>query len=134
VAESGESKFKVLYDLDLTIEQKVEIIAKEIYRAKIASAYSGRCADRLAPHQEPGPGEVARVHRQDAVQLQRRPHAARRTDFEITVNDIEIAAGAGFVVPILGKHDAHARPARSARQRRHGHRCQRRGDGVELRG
>ena len=25
------------------------------------------------------------------------------TDFEITVNDIEIAAGAGFVVPILGK-------------------------------
>jgi len=30
----GKSEFKFLYDLDLSIEEKIEIIAKEIYGAK----------------------------------------------------------------------------------------------------
>jgi methylenetetrahydrofolate dehydrogenase (NADP+) / methenyltetrahydrofolate cyclohydrolase / formyltetrahydrofolate synthetase len=29
----GESQFKFLYDLDLSIEEKITIIAKDIYRA-----------------------------------------------------------------------------------------------------
>jgi len=102
VVDGGESKFKVLYDLDLSIEQKVERIAKEIYRASSVSF---------------GPDAQVALRRIKNLGLEKLPVCIAKTQysfsddptrraapegFEITVKDIEIAAGAGFVVPMLG--------------------------------
>jgi formate--tetrahydrofolate ligase len=102
VVESGASQFKVLYDLDLSIEQKVEKIAKEIYRAASVSF---------------GPDAQVALRRIKNLGLEKLPVCIAKTQysfsddptrraapegFEITVKDIEIAAGAGFVVPMLG--------------------------------
>lgn len=102
VADSGESKFNVLYDLDLPIEKKVERIAKEIYRAS-SVVY--------------GPDAQVALRRIKNLGLEKLPVCIAKTQysfsddptrraapegFEITVKDIEIAAGAGFVVPMLG--------------------------------
>ncbi|MGB3870157.1 MAG: formate--tetrahydrofolate ligase [Flavobacteriales bacterium] len=103
VVDKKESKFKLLYELEQSIEKKVEIIAKEIYRAK-SVAYSGEAKTALRRIHNLGldhlPVCIAKTQysfSDDPTQL------GAVSDFEITVNDIEIAAGAGFVVPILGK-------------------------------
>ena len=103
VVDKGESKFKVLYDLEQPIEKKVEIIAKEIYRAK-GVKYSEAARTMMRRIHNLGldhlPVCIAKTQysfSDDPTKL------GAATDHEITVNDIEIAAGAGFVVPILGK-------------------------------
>ncbi|MBK7287599.1 MAG: formate--tetrahydrofolate ligase [Flavobacteriales bacterium] len=103
VVDSNETKFKLLYDLEQPIEKKIEIIAKEIYRAK-SVAYSGEAKTALRRIHNLGldhlPVCIAKTQysfSDDPAKL------GAATDFEITVNDIESAAGAGFVVPILGK-------------------------------
>lgn len=103
VVEQGASRFKLLYELEQPIEKKVEIIAKEIYRARSVT-YSGTAKSALHRIHNLGldhlPVCIAKTQysfSDDPTQL----GAAK--DFEITVNDIEIAAGAGFVVPMLGK-------------------------------
>jgi len=103
VVERKESKFRLLYDLEQPIEKKVEIIAKEIYRAS-AVTYNDTARTALRRIHNLGldhlPVCIAKTQysfSDDPTKL------GAATDFEITVNDIEIAAGAGFVVPILGK-------------------------------
>ncbi|MDX9751554.1 MAG: formate--tetrahydrofolate ligase [Flavobacteriales bacterium] len=102
-AESGESRFKLLYELDLTIEQKIEKIAKEIYRAGSVS-YAAEAQAALRRIKNLGlerlPVCIAKTQYSfsDDPALRAAPEG-----FEITVKDIEIAAGAGFVVPLLGK-------------------------------
>jgi formate--tetrahydrofolate ligase len=103
VVDKGESKFRLLYELEQPIEKKVEIIAKEIYRAKGVN-YSEAARTTLRRIHNLGlehlPVCIAKTQysfSDDPTKL------GAATDFEITVNEIEIAAGAGFVVPILGK-------------------------------
>ena len=103
VAEAGGSKFKLLYDLSSSIEEKIAIVAKEIYRADAVN-YSEAARTALRRIGNLGleglPVCIAKTQYSfsDDPKLLAAP-----TGFEITVNDIEIAAGAGFVVPILGK-------------------------------
>lgn len=102
VVESGASQFKVLYDLDLSIEQKVEKIAKEIYRAtSVAFGPDAQVALRRIKNLglEKLPVCIAKTQYSFSDDPTRR---AAPEGFEITVKDIEIAAGAGFVVPMLG--------------------------------
>lgn len=103
VAEAGDSKFKVLYDLELSIKKKIETVAKEIYRADSVN-YSDVAETALRRITNLGleglPVCIAKTQYSFSDDPKR---LAAPTGFEITVNDIEIAAGAGFVVPILGK-------------------------------
>jgi len=103
VADGGESKFKVLYDLELTIEEKIEKVAKEIYRADSVS-YSGDAITALRRINNLGLSKLPVCIAKTQYSFSDDPTLlAAPTGFKITVNDIEIAAGAGFVVPILGK-------------------------------
>lgn len=103
VLDSGASNFKTLYSTDLSIKEKIETVAKEIYRADGVN-YSSTAE--------------ANLRRINALGLDNLPVCLAKTqysfsddatavgaasNFSITVNEIEIAAGAGFVVPILGK-------------------------------
>ncbi len=101
-AAEGESQFKVLYELSLSIKDKIETVAKEIYRADGVD-YTGEATLALKRIANLGleglPVCIAKTQYSfsDNVALRAAPRG-----FRITVRDIEIAAGAGFVVPILG--------------------------------
>lgn len=102
MACEGESQFKELYDLSLSIEDKIATVAREIYRADGVD-YTGEASLALRRIAKLGleglPVCIAKTQYSfsDNVALRAAP-----TGFRITVRDIEIAAGAGFVVPILG--------------------------------
>nr|MBP6392589.1 formate--tetrahydrofolate ligase [Flavobacteriales bacterium] len=87
----------------LTIKQKIEVIAKEIYRADGVD-YSGdaetaiRRIDKLGLSGVPICMAKTQYSFSDDKALRNAP-----TGFRITVRDIEISAGAGFVVPICGE-------------------------------
>jgi formate--tetrahydrofolate ligase len=102
VLERKESKFKVLYELDLSIEEKIEKIAKEIYGA------DGVNIDKAAQvsmkkYVEMGYGNLpicmAKTQyslTDDATRL------GRPTGFTITVREVRLSAGAGFLVAVTG--------------------------------
>ena len=103
VVDRKETKFKLLYELEQPIEKKVEIIAKEIYRAG-SVAYSAAAKTALRRIHNLGLDHLPVCIAKTQYSFSDDPtRLGAVSDFEITVNDIEIAAGAGFVVPILGK-------------------------------
>ena len=100
--ETKPSHYAPLYDDSLSIEEKIETIAKEIYGARSVS-YSKAAKKSLAKIAEMGmesfPVCMAKTQyslSDDAKKL------GRPTDFDITVNEIYVSAGAGFVVAITG--------------------------------
>ena len=102
VLEHKESKFKVLYELELSIEEKIEKIAKEIYGADGAD-FDKTAQVSMKKYVEMGYGDlpVCMAKTQyslsdDATRL------GRPTDFRITVREVRLSAGAGFLVAITG--------------------------------
>lgn len=100
--ESGKSNFKPLYDWDMPVKKKIEIIATEIYRAdgvdysKDAQADLKRI-DNLGLNGLPICMAKTQNSFSDNPMLRGAP-----TGFRIMVREFEIAAGAGFLIPILG--------------------------------
>lgn len=100
--ESGKSNFKPLYDWNLPVKEKIEIIAKEIYGADGVD-YAKEALTGLKRIDNLGLNHLAicmaktQKSFSDNEALRGRP-----TGFRITVREFEIAAGAGFLIPILG--------------------------------
>jgi formate--tetrahydrofolate ligase len=100
--ESGKSNFKPLYDWNLPVKEKIEIIAREIYGADgvdyAKDALTGlKRIDNLGLNHLPICMAKTQKSFSDNEALRGRP-----TGFRITVREFEIAAGAGFLIPILG--------------------------------
>ncbi len=103
-AASGEATpFKPLYGLDATIEEKIETIARSIYGAE-GVAILPEASAKIRKARRLGYGElpVCMAKTQDSLsdnpKLRGRPRG-----FTLTVRDVEIAAGAGFVVALTGE-------------------------------
>jgi formate--tetrahydrofolate ligase len=101
--ESGENDFKPLYDWKMPIQEKIEIIAKEVYGAdgvdyEKKALTDLKKIDRLGYNELPICMAKTQKSFSDNDQLTGRP-----TGFRVTVREFEFAAGAGFVIPILGK-------------------------------
>ena len=101
--ETGKNQFKGLYNWKATVEDKIDTIAKEIYGA-IKVNYDKKALNGLKMIKnlclEDLPICMAKTQKSfsDNDKLLGRPEG-----FEITVREFEIAAGAGFIIPILGK-------------------------------
>ena len=100
--ESGKNDFKPLYDWKLPVKEKIETIAREIYGAEgvdyAAAAERGiRTIDKLGLSHLPICMAKTQKSFSDNDKLVGRP-----TGFRVTVREFEIAAGAGFLIPILG--------------------------------
>lgn len=101
--ESGQNNFIPLYDWNLSIKDKIEKIAKEIYGADGVD-YAKQAQTDLKKIDALGlnhlPICMAKTQKSfsDNDKLLGRP-----TGFRVTVREFEFAAGAGFVIPILGK-------------------------------
>ena len=103
VVENKATQFKPLYDWKSPIKDKIETIAKEIYGA-IAVTYEKKAELNLRRIDRLGFNNfavcMAKTQKSfsDDAQLIGRPKG-----FTVNVREIEIAAGAQFVIPILGK-------------------------------
>ncbi|MFT6244107.1 MAG: formate--tetrahydrofolate ligase [Salibacteraceae bacterium] len=101
--ESGKNNFVPLYDWNISIKDKIETIAKNIYGADGVD-YSKQALTDLAKIDSLGLNDLpicmAKTQKSfsDNDNLLGRP-----TNFRITVREFEFAAGAGFIIPILGK-------------------------------
>ena len=103
VVESGVSHFKPLYAWNSPVKDKIDTIAKEVYGAdRVSYAKKAqlnlRRIDRLGFNDFPICMAKTQKSFSDDEKLVGRPE-----NFEIHVREIEIAAGAGFIIPILGK-------------------------------
>jgi len=94
--------FKSLYDWNQSVEEKIEIVAKEIYGAEFID-YTPLARSDLRTIKKLGfeklPVCIAKTQKSlsDNPKLLGRPK-----DFVVTVREIEISSGAGFLVPITG--------------------------------
>ena len=100
---SNEQKpFTPLYDLNDTVENKIKAIAKKIYGAE-AVDYTARAKADLEKIHDLGLEGLAICMAKTQKSLSDNPELlGRPKDFVITVREIEIAAGAGFLIPITG--------------------------------
>lgn len=100
--ESGNNNFKPLYDWEASVKEKIETIATEIYGADGVD-YSKKALMDLKKIQDLGlnklPVCMAKTQKSfsDNEALVGRP-----TGFRVSVREFEFAAGAGFIIPILG--------------------------------
>lgn len=101
-AADKPSDFQPIYSLDSTIEQKIECIAKEIYGASGVN-YTGPAKKAMKDIVELGgdklPVCIAKTQYSlsDNAALLGRP-----IDFDITIHDLRLSNGAGFVVAYAG--------------------------------
>ncbi|MCF6307416.1 MAG: formate--tetrahydrofolate ligase [Flavobacteriaceae bacterium] len=100
--EKGENNFKQLYDWNAPVKEKIETIAREIYGAD-GVEYSKKALLGLRKIDALGLNDLAicmaktQKSFSDDDKLVGRP-----TGFKVTVREFEFAAGAGFIIPILG--------------------------------
>ena len=98
-----ESRFGYMYDLDEKIVEKINKVAMEIYGAK-GVVYPEEVAKKIEKIEEMGYGNlpvcIAKTQysfSDDAKNLQCNER------FEISIRDVELKAGAGFIVVLAGK-------------------------------
>jgi formate--tetrahydrofolate ligase len=100
--DNKKSNFKFLYELNTSVEEKIEKICLEIYGAEnvVFTPDAKKAVDR---YREMGFGNLpvcmakTQYSLSDDMNLLGRP-----TGFTITVREVRLSAGAGFLVPITG--------------------------------
>ena len=103
IAESCHEKYQPLYDINSDIKTKVENIAFKMYGA-IAVNYTNKALIDLKKIVKLGfdnlPVCIAKTQKSlsDDPSLLGRPR-----NFSVTVREIKLASGAGFIIPILGE-------------------------------
>lgn len=102
VAEVCNTKFEPLYNWDMPIETKIERIAKKIYGAEHVD-YNSVAKRQIREIKSLGLEKLPICVAKTQKSLSDNPKLlGRPKDFIITVREIEIAAGAGFLIPITG--------------------------------
>lgn len=100
--ESGKNNFQRIYDIEASVESKIETIAKEIYGAGSVN-FSQKSKNQLKSIYELGLDKmpICMAKTQKSLSDDERK-IGRPSGFEINVREFEFAAGAGFIIPILG--------------------------------
>lgn len=100
--ENTESNFEVLYDENEFIPVKVEKICKEIYGAEGVN-FTKEAQASMKKYEELGYGNLPICMAKTQYSLSDDPDVlGRPAGFTITVREIRLSAGAGFLVPITG--------------------------------
>lgn len=100
--ESSTSQFTPLYDWGLSVRKKISTICTKVYGAE-SVVYTQKAKSDLRRVKKLGleglPVCIAKTQKSlsdDPAKI------GRPTGFEVTVREVEIAAGAGFIIPITG--------------------------------
>ncbi|MCL2295855.1 MAG: formate--tetrahydrofolate ligase [Methanomassiliicoccaceae archaeon] len=102
VIEKGEKNFKVLYEDDIPLKKKIEAIATKIYGAD-GVIYFGPAEKTLKDLESKGFGKLpicvakTQYSLSDTAEMIGAPKG-----WKLSVREVALSAGAGFVVPICG--------------------------------
>lgn len=100
--ENNSSEFKVLYDVNLSIQEKVEKIAKEIYGANGVD-FTGAAKKQISEIEKLGLDKLPICVAKTQNSLSDNPSLlGRPSNFNITVKEVKISNGAGFIVVLTG--------------------------------
>lgn len=100
--ETKESHFKVLYEDNLSIKEKIETIAKKIYGAD-GVTYSAEADRAIAKIEEMGFANMLVCMAKNQYSLSDdAKKLGRPTGFTVNIREVYVSAGAGFVVAITG--------------------------------
>ncbi|HDS02688.1 MAG TPA: formate--tetrahydrofolate ligase [Firmicutes bacterium] len=102
VIESGENKLRFLYDLEASVEKKIETIAREIYGAR-SVIYSKEALADLKQIAKNGYDNLAICMAKTQYSLSDDPKLLGRPEnFDVEIRQIIVNAGPGFLVPVSG--------------------------------
>ncbi len=102
VAEQCSCTLKPLYEWEWSVEKKIETVAKELYGAA-AIDYTSEAKNDLKKVMDLGLDKLPVCIAKTQKSLSDNPKLlGRPKDFVVTVRQIEIASGAGFIIPITG--------------------------------
>ncbi len=100
--ETKESNFKVLYDDSLSLKEKIETVAREIYGAD-GVTYTAAAEKELKRITDLGMGDLPVCMAKTQYSLSDdASKLGRPSGFTINVREVYVSAGAGFVVAING--------------------------------
>ena len=103
IADAGNANFAPLYDDELSLFEKIETVAKRIYRADEVLA-DKKIRDQLKLWEEQGYGNlpvcVAKTQYSFTTDPNRR---GAPTGHSVPVREVRLSAGAGFVVVVCGE-------------------------------
>lgn len=100
--DNRKSDFKVLYDDNLTLKEKIEAVAGEIYGAEGVN-YSSQSEKQLQRLEELGFGKLPVCMAKTQYSLSDDPALLGRPEnFKLNVREAYVSAGAGFVVVLTG--------------------------------
>jgi len=103
VIDQGKSKLKFLYSDDTPLFEKIETIAREIYRARNVTADKS-VKDQLKTWEEMGYGKLPICVAKTQYSFSTNPDAkGAPADHTINVREVRLSAGAEFVVAICGE-------------------------------
>lgn len=99
----GEKNFKPLYDLDMPLKDKIEKIAKEIYRAD-GVEFSAKALRNLKKFEQDGYKELPVCMAKTQYSFSDDPLLeGAPKNFKIHITDTKISSGAGFVIALAGE-------------------------------
>ena len=100
--EKSDKKYTPLYDLNLSIQEKIEKIAKEIYGADGVN-FAPKALNNIKKYVENGYDKLPICISKTQKSLSDNPNLlGRPTGFTITINEVRLSAGAGFLVAMAG--------------------------------
>ena len=97
-----ESRFQVLYEDSLSVTQKIETVAKKIYGAGSVS-YTSAALKQIEKLESLGYGALPVCMAKNQYSLSDDPNKlGRPTGFDMSVREVYVSAGAGFIVVLTG--------------------------------
>ncbi len=97
-----QTDFKPLYDEKLTVKEKLDIIAREIYRAD-GVTYTSQAEKSIKEIEALGYGETPVCVAKTQYSLSDDPKKLGKPEgFTVTIRDVKLSSGAGFVVAYAG--------------------------------
>ena len=96
-----DNSFNYLYDTNLSIEEKVNIISKEIYRATNVE-YDSSVIDKINIIKDNNLSHLPICVSKTQYSLSDDPKKINISDYNIRVTDINVYNGAGFITVYLG--------------------------------
>jgi formate--tetrahydrofolate ligase len=103
LAEGGTANYRPLYGDDMGLFEKIEKVAKEIYRADSVTA-DKKIRDQLKAWEDAGYRNLPVCMAKTQYSFSTDPNLrGAPTGFDLPIREVRLSAGAGFVVAICGE-------------------------------
>ncbi|MEJ6952493.1 formate--tetrahydrofolate ligase [Natronospora cellulosivora (SeqCode)] len=102
ILDNQESRFDYLYSSEISLQEKIETVAKEIYGAEGVD-FSSKAKKQLAKYKEMGYGNLPVCMAKTQSSISDNPALiGRPSNFRVSVREVNLSAGAGFLVCLTG--------------------------------